>query len=293
MVHLFAICLLAYVSTHLNDPDQTTLTIVIKSRGENSNSQAPAVTGNSSKVDENDVQPQEEPIALPVINAQNDNDEDSSDPKDKIIFDVRTTEYSRPRGLGYYWTSYVLSDSGSPIVSQRDLNLVFLLGCITVAISLMLLVGIVKGKPAYLVPFLTYQIMDLLASCLTVAGFICYGPEIKDYILSDPDLRGLDSQWVTLLAALVVLGVVFIKAYFVQIVWLCIRYLKEESLRRAREECQPKVIYLDSTTDPELSVFVFDDNGNIVKNTPPPPTYDNISDEQKTAPPAYTPTANA
>jgi len=212
--------------------------------------------------------------------------------KDKVIFDVKSTG-DRPRG--YYWTSFVLTSSGSPVLSQRDLNLVFLLECITVSIALMMLVGIVKGRPAYLVPFLTYQIMDLLISCLTVAGFICYGPELKNYILNDSDfpfqdeIQGMDSQWVTLFVALVVLGVVFVKAYFVQVIWLAVRFLKEEGMRRAREECQPKVIYLDNASaDPELCSFIFDDSGNIVKTTPPPPNYEHCTEDEKTAPPAYT-----
>lgn len=50
-----------------------------------------------------------------------------------------------------------------------------------------------------------------------------------------------------------------------QVVWLCIRYLKEEKMRRAREDCQPKVIYLDNATDPELTMFMFDHEGNVVK----------------------------
>lgn len=51
-----------------------------------------------------------------------------------------------------------------------------------------------------------------------------------------------------------------------QVVWLCIRYMKEEKMRRAREDCQPKVIYLDNNNvDPELTVFMFDDEGNVAK----------------------------
>jgi len=146
--------------------------------------------------------------------------------------------------------------------------------------------------------------MDLIVSCLTVAGLICYGPELKDY-LTDSDflfhdqVANLDNQWVTLIIALIILSVIFIKAYFVQVVWLCIRYMKEEKMRRAREDCQPKVIYLDNAqTEPELTMFLFDASGNVVKQKVPPPAYDaavamdNTSEmSAKSDPPAYTATA--
>jgi len=70
-------------------------------------------------------------------------------------------------------------------------------------------------------------------------------------------------------------------------------------MRRAREECQPKVIYLDNNQDnhPELTMFMFDDQGNVLKEKVPPPTYDSVispdtkDNVSEQTPPAYTATA--
>lgn len=47
-------------------------------------------------------------------------------------------------GVTYYWSSFIFNTAGQPILTQRDLNLAFLLGCIAVSIALMMVVGIIK-----------------------------------------------------------------------------------------------------------------------------------------------------
>jgi hypothetical protein len=322
MIHLFAICLLAYMSANMDDINAAvargdgqlqsqTLTIYIKranfsdslkenkkiSLVKDDDIEDDSENHDSSDSGDSDGGDSDEPVALPV-SMKNPSDSGSSsggsgmqlkNAADGKLFSsgsniIIRSGASAPSvgssGVSYYWSSFIFNSAGQPILTQRDLNLAFLLGCITVSIALMMVVGIIKGRPAYLIPFLTYQIMDLVISCLTVAGFICYGPELKDFMLSDSDfpfreeVASLDNQWVTLIIAIIILSVVFVKAYFVQVVWLCIRYLKEEKMRRAREDCQPKVIYLDNATDPELTMFMFDHEGNVVKSKVPPPAYD-------------------
>jgi hypothetical protein len=59
------------------------------------------------------------------------------------------------------------------------------------------------------------------------------------------------------------------QAYFVQVVWLSIRYLREEKIRKARQECQPKVIFLDASSSShdaaESTIFMFDNEGGLIK----------------------------
>ena len=50
-------------------------------------------------------------------------------------------------------------------------------------------VGWFQGKPAYIFPFLGYQLGDLFVSTLTVAGVICLGPNIKELLLSGVSSR--------------------------------------------------------------------------------------------------------
>lgn len=292
MVHLFAISLLAYMSSNIDEINSTvhSLTIVIRRGKSDADSLPIPITTdtqtNSTLMDNADDQP----IALPVSMQNSVASRTSSS---------ATSDEEERGGLKRMgWTSYVYTYAGlssQPQLSHHDLNAAFIIGCLVVAISTLLILGIVKGKPAYIFPFLGYQLGDLFVSSLTVAGVICMGPNIKQFLLANDDfpyrsdVEQLDNQWFIMSVALAILGVVFIKAYFVQIVWLTIRYLREEKIRKAREECQPKVIFLDgaggSGSETESTLYIFDHDGGVVKKSPPP-SYD--VEEIKVAPPAYT-----
>ena len=53
-----------------------------------------------------------------------------------------------------------------------------------------------------------------------------------------------------------------------QVIWLCVRFMREEKLRKLREECQPKVIFLDANTPPtetDSTLYLFDHEGEVIK----------------------------
>ncbi|GAV07193.1 hypothetical protein RvY_17064 [Ramazzottius varieornatus] len=302
-VHMLALFMIAYVSVNLDEINQNVNSLTIYIRRSNPQGMSASES--------------DEPIALPSqAQAKNTagsiaSDMDLSKPLvvDKEVATAAESKQEDGNKVVWYWSSYIYSSrlnaDKSSYVTQRDLNMAFIYASLTALLALMMVLGIVKGKPGYILPFLAYQWGDLLVSCLTVAGVVCYGPAIKQYALSDEqfpfheEIAQLDNEWVTLFLALGVMAIVFVKAYFIQIVWMCVRYIREEKIRRAREECQPKVIYLDdsslSMTDGAqpnnyTTLFMFEDDGSVVKKSPPP-AYSQVPEEDKTAPPVYTTTA--
>lgn len=288
MVHLFAISLLAYMSANIDEINNSvqSLTIYIRRAKTESLDLASDVKLNGT-VNSISKTVDDEPMALPLSLQTAGNSASTG-----------TTSDDGDKKVVWYWTSYVYRYAGlyQTELSQHDLNAAFVIGCIIVAISTMMIVGITKNKPAYILPFLGYQLGDLFVSSLTVAGLICLGPNIKQFLLSGDDvpyrqeMEELDNQWFIMSVALAILAVIFIKAYFVQVVWLSIRYLREEKIRAAREECQPKVIFLDGSSSShdsaETNLFMFDREGGVIKKSPPP-AYEDCGQE-KTAPPTYT-----
>ncbi|OQV13218.1 hypothetical protein BV898_12542 [Hypsibius exemplaris] len=295
MVHLFAISLLAYMSSNIDEINSTvhSLTIIIR-RGKGdvapiiNDSDTEKTNSNSTLLTDSQ---DDQPLALPV-SMQNNAPSRTSSFSDE---DTDGGIIGQKGGMG--WTSYVYTYSGlssQPQLNHHDLNAAFIIGCLIVAISTLMIVGIVKGKPAYIFPFLGYQLGDLFVSSLTVAGVICLGPNIKQFLLAGDDfpyreeVEQMDNQYLIMSVALAILGVVFIKAYFVQVVWLTIRYLREQKIRKLQEECQPKVIFLDGASGSgsgNETLYIFDNDGGVVKKSPPP-SYE--AEEVKVAPPAYT-----
>merc|ERR1712170_253538 len=109
---------------------------------------------------------------------------------------------------------------------------VFLLISVGVfAITIMLDYGAAKGRSSYLMPFFCLQVFDFCISCLTVVGYFSYIPDIKRWIAAQESppfkerLLAMDEDWLMLLAILVFITFLTIKAYFLGVVWACYKYL--------------------------------------------------------------------
>ena len=185
---MLALFMLAYMSANLEDVNANvnSLTIFIR----RSNPQAVAASES------------DEPIALPsqamprnqAGSIASDMDLGKVADNNVAAAEPKKDEEDNGNKVMWYWSSYIYTSrlnadkSSSTYVSQRDLNMAFLYASMAALLALMLVMGIVKGKPGYMLPFLAYQWGDLLVSCLTVAGVICYGPAIKQYALNDVSL---------------------------------------------------------------------------------------------------------
>jgi len=98
-------------------------------------------------------------------------------------------------------------------------------------ITAMLLHGVAKNRPGYLLPFFCFQVFDLMLSCLTAVGHYTWLPNVQDVLADNPDvpfrdqLLDMNSQWMALCILTAYVVVLFAKAYFIGVVWACYQYL--------------------------------------------------------------------
>lgn len=98
-------------------------------------------------------------------------------------------------------------------------------------ITAMLLHGVSKNRPGYLLPFFCFQVFDLMLSCLTAVGHYTWLPNLQEILADNPDvpfrdqLVDMNSQWMALCILTAYVFVLFAKAYFIGVVWACYQYM--------------------------------------------------------------------
>ncbi|KAJ2949149.1 hypothetical protein O0L34_g6090 [Tuta absoluta] len=172
------------------------------------------------------------------------------------------------------------------ISQPRDHGLIYL--C-TLAITLMLIYGAVRGKPAHLLPFFCLQIFDFAITVLTATGYLYYLRSIQRLVSKRVPWREELLQLPAPVLALVVLTAflmaVLLKGYCISIVWRCYKYLTLRA--HAMQSLTPFVISTDSVVGmngaplgapgyiappgaaPDYSSLL-PDYEEAVKQTPPP-----------------------
>lgn len=93
----------------------------------------------------------------------------------------------------------------------------------------MLLYGIRKSKPSYLMPYFSIKVFQLVMATLATLSFYTCLPNVKLYIQSHNyflfrnKLLSMDSQSLDLLVFAILLASILVKFYVVIIVWYCYR----------------------------------------------------------------------
>ncbi|XP_026761757.1 lysosomal-associated transmembrane protein 4A isoform X2 [Galleria mellonella] len=164
----------------------------------------------------------------------------------------------------------------------RDHSLIYL--C-TLTITLMLIYGAARGKPAHLLPFFCLQIFDFAITVLTATGYLCYLRSIHRLVAETRRVPWRD-QLLRLPApalALVVLSAfliaVLLKGYCINVVWRCYKYLTMRAHRL--QSLTPFVITGESALaapappysaapPPAPYSSLLPDYEEAVKQTPPP-----------------------
>ncbi|KRZ44854.1 Lysosomal-associated transmembrane protein 4A [Trichinella pseudospiralis] len=145
-------------------------------------------------------------------------------------------------------------------------------------ITSMMIYGIFKGRPLYLIPFFCFQVFDLILSCLTAVGHYTWMPSVEDIIQQNPDLpfrdqlAGLNSQWIAICILLFYLLIIVVKIYFIGIVWSCYQFLQAANADNMR---------LDDPKADMDNVQIFTPTEIVETTVKLPPAYDEL-------PPQYT-----
>jgi lysosomal-associated transmembrane protein len=133
---------------------------------------------------------------------------------------------------GFFYTKADMLLFTRKRLQSGDVHLALALVFGLVFITALLVYGAVMGRPVYLLPFFCFQVFDFILACLTAIGHYTYLPNMRDIIASSPglpyrdDLLRLNSQWIGLLVLVVYMMALFVKAYFIGVVWACYQYLQ-------------------------------------------------------------------
>ncbi|XP_055339115.1 uncharacterized protein LOC129588770 [Paramacrobiotus metropolitanus] len=155
--------------------------------------------------------------------------------------------------------------------------------------ALTAIIGVLRGAPSLIIPFLVGHILDIIFSTIYISGWDVYGyvdsaalRKLRGLIQDD----GSDTEhwyqnihiWALMAAVLIIL----VKLYFIRIFCLTMLFIREEKARLLRDARQQKWLtgilqgHVVVDTEPDTAI------------TPPPPTYDAQAEEERhEEPPAY------
>lgn len=153
-------------------------------------------------------------------------------------------------------------------------------------ITLLLIYGIVKNRPSYIMPYFSIKVFELVITSLSaLSSYSCVAnlkewyAEHKNFPLSDT-VAGMNMQQIELLTFAFSLIVILIKLYIVIIVWYCYRYM-------VTVEAFHNLQLLGPSSSPTANVYAFGigsidaaHGSNKYENdaflVQPPPKYDDV-----------------
>ncbi|KAJ0176580.1 hypothetical protein K1T71_007759 [Dendrolimus kikuchii] len=166
----------------------------------------------------------------------------------------------------------------------HDVDVGALVTVCTLAITLMLIYGASRGKPAHLLPFFCLQIFDFAITVLTATGYLCYLRSIHRLVAETrrvpwrAQLLQLSAPALAFVVLSAFLVAVLLKGYCISVVWRCYKYLTMRV--HAMHSLTPFVIssegVMTSAPAPAYSAPAPDyssllpDYEEAVKQTPPP-----------------------
>lgn len=211
----------------------------------------------------------------------------------QLIVEQQTTpEYLEPNNLlptplskvkdndnPYYLPT--TQDGRTPYSSDMDMGA--LMTVCTLAITLLLVYGTLKGKATHLLPFFCLQLFDFAITTLTATGYFCYLRSVHSLVADHwhnlpfrKELLQLSPQYLSLIVLIAFLISMLWKAYCIGIVWRCYKFL---TLRK--QAMRSTVHYIlpgegsDRLPEPDYSSLLPDYEAACasVMKQPPPPSY--------------------
>ncbi|OWR42216.1 lysosomal-associated transmembrane protein 4B isoform X1 [Danaus plexippus] len=161
---------------------------------------------------------------------------------------------------------------------DHDVDMGALVTVCTLAITLMLIYGASRGKPAHLLPFFCLLIFNFAITVLTATGYLCYLRSIHQLVAETrlvpwrEELLSLPAPALALIVLAALMFDVLLKGYCISIIWRCYKYLTMRS--HAVHNLTPFVISSEGTVTPAYPApdysNLLPDYEEAVKQTPPP-----------------------
>uniref|UniRef100_A0A1I8FDS3 TLDc domain-containing protein n=1 Tax=Macrostomum lignano TaxID=282301 RepID=A0A1I8FDS3_9PLAT len=152
---------------------------------------------------------------------------------------------------------------------RQDHALLLLIGLVSLLLACCCVVGTLRERAKYLMPYFCMQLFDFVINCLTVVGYFSYLPDAKAWLSGhrwphDAAVRrfllGLDDATLGFVMLVACMLYLMVKAYLLGMVWACYKFLLRKeaghlrSVRRGLGEFDAEDDDMDSetATDPHL-----------------------------------------
>jgi len=122
----------------------------------------------------------------------------------------------------------------SRTVDRDSLVVGMLLTLAMMSICAGLIYGTIKGQPKHIMPFLCIQVFDACISGITMISHLSSAKDLRKWIEAQKyssckqAILDMDDDHLMIWALFVFVGIMFVKMYFISVVWACYNYLKVE-----------------------------------------------------------------
>ncbi|XP_046404664.1 uncharacterized protein LOC124170023 [Ischnura elegans] len=163
-----------------------------------------------------------ETVTEPLLKAEGGSSEEGN----------RWTESGERQSLPMKYDSYSAGYNG--YLNRQDKkdvhNVRIVVTFCTFIITVLMVYGAVRNKPSYLMPYFCLQVFDFCIACLSILSFLCrvQDKQIDCHFIPVP-LDHVSPQSCAFLLVLITTISIALKAYLINVVWRCYKYL---SLRR-------------------------------------------------------------
>jgi hypothetical protein len=167
---------------------------------------------------------------------------------------------------------HVIGDGDVDLFNSEDKLFFFVMILCCIASAVLLIYGVIKSRPGYMMPFMGLQVFDFCATGLLVFTFFSYVPNLKQWIPKLPDsfpykscLMAADTDRLMLCVVLTAVALLVFKAYLMGMVWSCYKYLTQLNTTNAHRRLDDE----DVARNPEDSELLLPPKYEDIVNEPP------------------------
>lgn len=184
-----------------------------------------------------------------------------------VVLLILLTALSDPEQ--YHLISAELANDLDVVDEDNTLYIVSAISLLMIVICGMATYGAYKMRPAWIIPFLCYQLFDLGLNTVVAVGIVLSPSTIQDYIQQLPDnfpykeeVADVNNVYLIFGVLLFIGCILIFKSYLILCVWKCYTYVSG----RATSE----ILLYVTTKDTAVLLPPYDDSVSVPPKQPPP-----------------------
>lgn len=176
----------------------------------------------------------------------------------------------------YHLISAELANDLDVMDDGNTLYIVSAISLLMIIISGMATYGAYKMRPAWIIPFLCYELFDLVLNALVFLSLLFSPGSIQDYVKQLPDdfpykeeVADVNIIHLVVTVLLFIGCILIIKFYLILCVWKCYKYVSGWGTT--------EILHYVTTSDTTVLIPPYDDSVSVPSTKPPPPYYTYIT----------------